>query len=283
MRVYIYSPDRQKIQVHDTRHVISRMSHITTQSDDYSSQASSNSGLDIYGIQPVDIKWDERDSNLISVLYKGNESSVDDVIICYWVTENGLLEQEEIQFPSEARSFLSLRAPFFIFSTNDSSMTHHKIKKVPLRDFVGLESCDDSTRSALLDFSRQVSHFRLYESSVMTHLMSHNQMAIGDLDAAFNSIKLIKNERVWLNLAKRCVYTKRLDVARVCLANMGNARAAAALRKAEKEPEVEAHIAMLALQLGLIPEAEKLYKQAKRFDLLNKFYQVMSHYESYSS
>jgi len=36
-------------------------------------------------------------------------------------------------------------------------------------------------------------------------------MAIGDLDGAFNAIKLIKNERVWLNLARRCVYTKRID------------------------------------------------------------------------
>ena len=59
---------------------------------------------------------------------------------------------------------------------------------------------------------------------------------------------------------------------------MGNARAAAALRKAQKEPELEAQIAMLALQLGLVPEAEKLYKQAKRYDLLNKFYQVRTTY-----
>ena len=146
LRVYIYSPDRQKIQVHDTRHVISRM---TTQSDDYSSQATSTSGLDTYGIQPVDVRWDERDPNLLSVLYK---SENEDIIICYWVTENGLLEQEELSFPTEARSFLSLRAPYYIFSSNEGN----NIIREPLRDFVGLESCDDSTRSALLDFSRQV-------------------------------------------------------------------------------------------------------------------------------
>ena len=133
------------------------------------------------------------------------------------------------------------------------------MKTVALRDFVGIEQCDDVTRQALLDFSRQ--------------------MAIGDLDGAFNSIKLIKNERVWFNLAKRCVYTKRLDVAKVCLANMGNARAAAALRKAQKEPELDAQVAMLALQLGMVPEAEKLYKQAKRFDLLNKFYQSIGRWD----
>ena len=87
-------------------------------------------------------------------------------------------------------------------------------------------------------------------------------------------LPIIRNERVWLNLAKRCVFTKRIDVAKVCLANMGNAGAAKALRIAEKEPEKDAQVAMLALQLGMNEEAEKLYKQCGRHDLLNKFYQV---------
>lgn len=46
--------------------------------------------------------------------------------------------------------------------------------------------------------------------------------------------------------------TRRLDVARVCLGNMGNARAAKALKEAEAEPEPEAKVAMLAIQLGML-------------------------------
>lgn len=46
--------------------------------------------------------------------------------------------------------------------------------------------------------------------------------------------------------------TRRLDVARVCLGNMGNARAAKALKEAEAEPEPEAQVAMLAIQLGML-------------------------------
>lgn len=60
------------------------------------------------------------------------------------------------------------------------------------------------------------------------------------------------SEAVWENMARMCVKTRRLDVARVCLGNMGNARAARALREAEKEPELEAHVAMLATQLGML-------------------------------
>lgn len=46
--------------------------------------------------------------------------------------------------------------------------------------------------------------------------------------------------------------THRLDVARVCLGNMGNARAAKALKQAEADPEPEAQVAMLAIQLGML-------------------------------
>lgn len=53
-------------------------------------------------------------------------------------------------------------------------------------------------------------------------------------------------------MARMCVKTQRLDVAKVCLGNMGHARGARALREAEQEPELEARVAMLAIQLGML-------------------------------
>ena len=53
-------------------------------------------------------------------------------------------------------------------------------------------------------------------------------------------------------MARMCVKTKRLDVASVCLGNMKNARAAKALRKAMKEPEHDARVAILAVQLNML-------------------------------
>lgn len=46
--------------------------------------------------------------------------------------------------------------------------------------------------------------------------------------------------------------TKRLDVASLCLGNTSHARGAKALRFAMKEPELDARVAALALQLGMI-------------------------------
>ena len=91
-------------------------------------------------IKPVMLKWDERDPSLLCVHYSGEN---EEILVCYWVTESGLVEQEELSFPSQVRSFLSLRAPNFIFSTNDGD-----VHQVALRDFVGIESCDDVTRQA---------------------------------------------------------------------------------------------------------------------------------------
>lgn len=62
----------------------------------------------------------------------------------------------------------------------------------------------------------------------------------------------LRSKAVWENMARMCVKTRRLDVARVCLGNMGNARAAKALKEAEAEPEPEAQVAMLAIQLGML-------------------------------
>lgn len=60
------------------------------------------------------------------------------------------------------------------------------------------------------------------------------------------------SEAVWENMARMCVKTQRLDVAKVCLGNMGHARGARALREAEREPELEARVATLAIQLGML-------------------------------
>ena len=52
-------------------------------------------------------------------------------------------------------------------------------------------------------------------------------------------------------MAKMCVKNRRLDVAAVCLGNMQHARGAKALREVQKEPELDAKVAVLAMQLGL--------------------------------
>ena len=54
---------------------------------------------------------------------------------------------------------------------------------------------------------------------------------------------------------------------------MGHARGARAVRESAEEPELDARIAMVAVQLGLLEDAERLYSGCGRWDLLNRLYQ----------
>lgn len=85
-------------------------------------------------------------------------------------------------------------------------------------------------------------------------------LTVGNMDEAFKSVRLIKSDSVWSNMARMCVTTKRLDVAQVCLGNMGNAVGARALREAGKEAEPEAQVAMLAIHMEMYDDAVELYK-----------------------
>lgn len=75
--------------------------------------------------------------------------------------------------------------------------------------------------------------------------------------------------------------TGRLDVARICLGHLQRPRSVRALRLAEADATLEpdARIAVLAIELGLIAEAERLYRRCARFDLLNNLLQACGRYD----
>ncbi|KAG7507575.1 intraflagellar transport protein 140-like [Solea senegalensis] len=246
-------------------------------------------GTELSGRCPVSHYWDESEPRLFvcETVPVGSEStsssSVDmvdvSVVTLFCTQEHGLLLQDCYPKPAGLQAFLALDVPYYYFSCKPgerepevaapqrqtqppkggSASFPHMVSRRALRDFVGLENCEKATRDAMLNFS-------FY-------------LTIGDMDEAFKSIKLIKSKAVWENMARMCVKTCRLDVAHVCLGNMGNARAAKALREAETEPEPEAQVAMLAIQLGMLEDAEKLYKSCHRCDLLNSFYQASGQWQ----
>jgi hypothetical protein len=87
----------------------------------------------------------------------------------------------------------------------------------------------------------------------------------GNMDEAYKAVKLISNPAVWENMAHICVKSKRLDVAEVCFGNMGHSRGARAVRETKAtEPELEASVAMVAIQLGLLSDAARLYQVCVR-------------------
>ncbi|XP_057670783.1 intraflagellar transport protein 140 homolog [Diorhabda carinulata] len=175
-----------------------------------------------------------------------NVTDDDNILVTMFVSPENNIKIHDIKPTDIETKLLACVAPFVV------SVQKLSIMRDIMNDFIGLEKCDDVTGKAILDFS--------YYSS------------LGDMDSAFKSIKLIESKGVWNSLAKMCVKTKRLDVASVCLGHVGNAGAARALRLADADNtlELEAKVALLAIHLNMLEEAEQLYIQCGRYDLLNK-------------
>ena len=160
-----------------------------------------------------------------------------EVVLFFATSEHGLLMQDSFQRKSPHGPMLGFVVPRVYFRNMTSSAedgnegdrdradVRVKVYSKVMRDFVGMDGVNDVTRKALLDFSYN--------------------LTLGKLDEAYRAVKTIGSVTIWENMAQMCVKTKRLDVAEVCLGNMGHARGAAALRESRKECSVELSIGML--------------------------------------
>ena len=191
----------------------------------------------------------------------GDSMAAAEVTTLFATSDYGVLMQDSFPIEPNAETLMSLSVPHVLFMTRPSAeeYEHHApsgvlphLKRRTMRDFVGLEEVNEETKKDLLAFSYY--------------------LTIGLMDEAYRSVKKISSTTIWENFAHSCVRTRRLDVAEVCLGNMGNARGAKAVREAKKEPEKEAQVAQLAIQLNLLDDAERLYKECGRYDLLVQLY-----------
>jgi intraflagellar transport protein 140 len=218
--------------------------------------------------QPVGHAWDPSDARLLACevrrVYEARLAETDVQVavnkaeVCFFfATPNqGLQLQHRLGLDVDGQVLLGLHAPHLLLSAKKE--VHSSALNVTaqvMRDFVGMECEDLETRRALLEFSYN--------------------MTIGNMDEAYKSVKKIKSKELWANMAHMCVKTSRLDVAEQCLSKMGFAAASRAVQDAkEREPERDAHVAMVAVQLGMLADAERLYVGCGRYDLLNKMYQA---------
>ena len=183
------------------------------------------------------------------------------LIVSFFVLEEeGIVLHDSSPVASQFVKLLALDLPHFHLLTNPREADQTAVETRMLRDFSGLEMTDKKTKDAIVNFSMH--------------------LCIGNMDEAFKAIKMIKSEQVWENMARMCVKTRRLDVAAICLGNMGHAAGARAVREAirdKEEPGVQA--AILAVHLGMLTEAEQLLAESGRWDLLNRLYQDSGQWE----
>lgn len=199
------------------------------------------------------------------------ESSAESEILIFFVTsEYGIKFQDSFPRVEPFGKLVGIAVPRIYFGSlpptgeKEAQLPPSELYRVHsklMRDFEGLRGIDDSVKAALLEVSFNLS--------------------LGKLDEAYKAVKLIDSPAIWENMANKCVKTKRIDVAEVCLGNMKNARGVAALRKVRADPgaNLETQAGVLALQLGQLDEAAKLFIEGDRHDYLNKMYQSAGQWE----
>ncbi|OAE30023.1 hypothetical protein AXG93_3893s1330 [Marchantia polymorpha subsp. ruderalis] len=221
---------------------------------------------------PTSHCWDGGESRLIvcetaqehleATSISGKNSGDLQLTVLFATSEDGLLELEQarqvdIGFKSR---LLGMDIPYYHILTNKSAKKDTpSIDKIPMRDFVGLEDVDIKERAALVEFNYN--------------------LILGNLNGAYEAIQAIKDKKIWHSLACICVKTKRVDVAIHCFATMGYASAAGFVRASLLEPEEDARVAAVAIQLGLLDAARQLYISCKRFDLLKKLYETCGEWD----
>ncbi|GFW92353.1 intraflagellar transport protein 140 homolog [Trichonephila clavipes] len=289
------------LYVWDTeKNVVSRFDFATGQGIDQENETSvCQFGQAVNGRYPVQHMWVKEDPRMIvceakllplplkknlasnsfrKLLNKKNsfseqEKKHESIVASLYVTpEKILIIQDYFILQADQANLLGIKIPHFFLlqktkpddDSGDfmkSDVKGHKslIQRKTMQNFIGLEDCDKTTKDALLNFS----YF----------------FAVGCFDEAFLAIKAIKSESVWQNMARMCVKTKRLDVAKICVGKMGHTYAARALKNAEHEPELETKVGILAIFLEMYDEAEELFKSCGRFDWINKLHQSRGQWE----
>ncbi|KAJ3207402.1 hypothetical protein HK099_000272 [Clydaea vesicula] len=228
-------------------------------------------------VTPVTQHWDTTDGRVFVTEVEGfiSRPSADpdmteictpfkEVFTMFATSDNGIHIQDRKLINDASDSLIGSSMPFHFYLkkvvSKDSKQGEELIiEKKATKDFEGMEDADQNTIKATLDFSFYLS--------------------LGNMDEAFKCIHSIKNKAVWEHLAKMCVKTKRLDVAMMCLSNIGSSHTIRALREAAKEPEPEVQIGILAAYLGLLPDAENILSSCNRYDILNKLYQASGQWE----
>lgn len=184
------------------------------------------------------------------------------LVSMFATSDHGIVVQDIKPVKDENCRILGVHSPYIIILNSEKSIERiSKVTKLLMRDFEELGTCDSVTKKAVLDFSFHIS--------------------VANMEEAFKSIKSITNEGIWKSLARMCVKTKQLNMALLCLGHMKQARAARALREAMQDDSLnlEAKVGTLAVELGLYNDAERLFREAKRLDLLGKLLEARNKFK----
>lgn len=172
--------------------------------------------------QPVAHCWDGSEPKLFAVEALPTSVGIEakkEIVSCFATPDDGIVVQHRYKVGRTDGSLMGMDVPCMYYGRVDEGVAAGVFGRVTdvraMPDFAGLERNDTDTKAAMIDFSYH--------------------LTMGSMDEAFRAVRVIKNSRVWANMARMCVATRRTDVAAYCLGMMGDAAGARALREAEAD------------------------------------------------
>ncbi|KAL0892992.1 hypothetical protein ABMA27_014659 [Loxostege sticticalis] len=204
-----------------------------------------------YQSVPIAIIWDQNDPRIVAVHMRSADLDSIHLFFCH---EGKLYEYKNWCSTSEDylhTDFMlcSLYTPYVIV------LAQQTLKKIMMKEFSDFGDPDPTSMRQVLDF--------LY---FMTTGHLEKAVVVG------TNISGGKNSIIWDSLAKVCVYCKRPEVGAVCLGKMGNIKGALMMRKVMNDNDINdvCKVGVLAVNLGMTEEAEKLFREAQRPDLITR-------------
>ena len=188
-----------------------------------------------------------------------SEKSLTKEAVMMFITETStMFIQDEVKIEKPNEFFLGAQVPNLLFAArtdqNEITLMHN-----PMKHFSSIKSGNESMKDLLMDFS-----FNLIT---------------GNIEKAYQLVRLVKTPRIWENMARMCIKAERLDLAGLCLSNMGHSRGAEAARIGKLKSGQDVAFASMAVQLGLLDEAKYFYERCSQFHHLNEFYQNQGFWE----
>ena len=141
-----------------------------------------------------------------------------------------------------------------------------------MRDFEGVDAIAESNDHRVSNENDDVASSLLAFHEALASTSADPNDPNDPNERALRAAKKLTHPAAWLCAGRASVRRKRLDVAELCLSHTGHVRGARAARDAASYAEPDARVAAVATHLGLLEDAERLYRGCGRFDLVAELY-----------
>ena len=199
-----------------------------------------------------DIHWSTNEPRLFCV-----QEDTTILVVIYSESEYTLKPYDEVESTPES-SIIGFEVPK-IFLRNSSGEKDHLIRSTTLEEFEGLN---------------------LATTKIMIDFLTLNNVDLNKMIKVMN-VQGESNEKLWKNLARISVKCRDLEMGLYCVSRMRMARVGRDVKaEVRRSNSPMLGLALLAINLNLMSEAEEIYKQSGDKHALSNFYQARNDWES---